>query len=253
MDYYRVLGVAKSASSSEIKLAFRALALKLHPDIAKSDKTESLHAFQRVSTAYETLSNKTKKELYDYEIGNIQNGANIGGTRFRPPSMRNNRPGSNTEYHPGGSAHNRRNSSTRDIPTEHFNMHQWVQGHYGDTDEGREARRSTRPNAADYIDPQYQQQQQQRGWMNMGKNKHQKWFHKKRESVNVNRSPGEDAAFSAFSAYAAQQANMKENMNRSRAEATEKINKNREERRNNPKSSSDTGNGLKQDDSCTIS
>ena len=79
MDYYRVLGVAKSASSSEIKLAFRALALKLHPDIAKSDKTESLHAFQRVSTAYETLSNKTKKELYDYEIGNIQNGANIVG------------------------------------------------------------------------------------------------------------------------------------------------------------------------------
>ena len=63
-DYYEVLGVAKSASESEIKKAYRKLALKYHPD-KNPDDAEAEEKFKEAAEAYEVLSNAEKKSRYD--------------------------------------------------------------------------------------------------------------------------------------------------------------------------------------------
>ncbi|OQR72905.1 dnaJsubfamily B member 4 isoform 2 [Tropilaelaps mercedesae] len=62
-DLYSVLGVTKNASLDEIKKAYRKLALKYHPD--KNKLPEAAEKFREVSSAYEILSNKEKRETYD--------------------------------------------------------------------------------------------------------------------------------------------------------------------------------------------
>ncbi|WP_163336662.1 DnaJ C-terminal domain-containing protein [Desulfopila sp. IMCC35008] len=64
MDYYETLGVAKSATSDEIKKAYRKLALKYHPDKNKGDKAAE-EKFKKVSEAYAVLSDAEKKKQYD--------------------------------------------------------------------------------------------------------------------------------------------------------------------------------------------
>jgi curved DNA-binding protein len=64
MDYYKLLGVKKSASSEEIKKAYRKLALKYHPDRNKGDK-EAEEQFKKISEAYAVLSDKEKRQQYD--------------------------------------------------------------------------------------------------------------------------------------------------------------------------------------------
>ncbi|PWI47461.1 hypothetical protein CEE45_11645 [Candidatus Heimdallarchaeota archaeon B3_Heim] len=67
-DYYKSLGVSKSASKSEIKKAYRKLALKYHPDRAvKSgmDPKEAEEKFKEISEAYSVLSDETKRQQYD--------------------------------------------------------------------------------------------------------------------------------------------------------------------------------------------
>ncbi len=63
-DYYEVLGVEKNASDSEIKKAYRKLAMKYHPDKAGDDK-EAEEKFKEASEAYEVLSDSEKKARYD--------------------------------------------------------------------------------------------------------------------------------------------------------------------------------------------
>ena len=63
-DYYKTLGVSKSASDSEIKKAYRKLAMKYHPDHAKGDKGAE-EMFKQVSEAYAVLSDKEKRQQYD--------------------------------------------------------------------------------------------------------------------------------------------------------------------------------------------
>jgi len=63
-DYYKVLGVNKSASDNEIKKAYRKLALKYHPDQTKGDK-QAEAKFKQVSEAYAVLSDKEKRQQYD--------------------------------------------------------------------------------------------------------------------------------------------------------------------------------------------
>ena len=63
-DYYEVLGVIKSASSEEIKKAYRKLALKYHPDKNKGDKA-SENKFKEASEAYHVLSDKGRRANYD--------------------------------------------------------------------------------------------------------------------------------------------------------------------------------------------
>ena len=64
-DYYEILGIGRSASSEEIKKAFRALAMKHHPDRNPQSKKESEEKFKAISEAYEVLSDPDKKSAYD--------------------------------------------------------------------------------------------------------------------------------------------------------------------------------------------
>jgi molecular chaperone DnaJ len=63
-DYYEVLGVAKGASSSDIKSAYRKSALKYHPDRNPGDK-EAEKKFKESSEAYEVLADSQKRATYD--------------------------------------------------------------------------------------------------------------------------------------------------------------------------------------------
>lgn len=63
-DYYKVLGVAKTATPEEIKRAYRKLALKLHPDKTKGDKVAE-EQFKDVNEANEVLSDPVKRKKYD--------------------------------------------------------------------------------------------------------------------------------------------------------------------------------------------
>ncbi|MHA2006331.1 MAG: molecular chaperone DnaJ [Promethearchaeota archaeon] len=63
-DYYEVLGINKEASVNDIKLAYRRLARKLHPDINKTDP-KAKEKFIELQEAYEVLSDENKKRNYD--------------------------------------------------------------------------------------------------------------------------------------------------------------------------------------------
>jgi len=63
-DYYELLGVAKGSTPTEIKKAYRKLALKYHPDKNQGDK-EAEDKFKEISSAYEVLSDEDKKARYD--------------------------------------------------------------------------------------------------------------------------------------------------------------------------------------------
>lgn len=62
-DYYRILDVPKTATDDEIKRAYRKLALKYHPDKNKSPGAEE--RFKEIAEAYEVLSDKKKRDIYD--------------------------------------------------------------------------------------------------------------------------------------------------------------------------------------------
>jgi len=77
-DLYDILGVTKSATSAEIKSAYRKLALKWHPD--RNKEAGATEKFKEISEAYEILSNPEKKSKYD-QFGHAAFG---GGTGFNP-------------------------------------------------------------------------------------------------------------------------------------------------------------------------
>ncbi|KAK9497179.1 hypothetical protein O3M35_004545 [Rhynocoris fuscipes] len=62
-DYYKILGLTKSATTEAIKKAYRQLALKYHPDKNKSPGAEE--RFKEVAEAYEVLSDRKKRDVYD--------------------------------------------------------------------------------------------------------------------------------------------------------------------------------------------
>lgn len=80
-DFYKILGIGKGASDDEIKKAYRKLALKYHPDKNKAPAAEE--RFKEIAEAYEVLSDKKKRDVYDQYgedglRGNAPDGA--GGT-----------------------------------------------------------------------------------------------------------------------------------------------------------------------------
>ena len=62
-NYYEILGVNKDTTNDDIKKSYKKLALKFHPDKNKSPKAEE--AFKKIGTAYQTLTDPKKRELFD--------------------------------------------------------------------------------------------------------------------------------------------------------------------------------------------
>lgn len=81
-DFYKILGVAKTANDDEIKKAYRKLALKYHPDKNKAPGAEE--KFKEVAEAYEILSDKKKRDIYDQYGEEGLKGGDSGGSGTGP-------------------------------------------------------------------------------------------------------------------------------------------------------------------------
>ena len=77
-DYYKTLGVSRTASDEEIQKAYRKLARKYHPDVNKSQEAEE--KFKEINEAHEVLKDTEKRQKYDTLGSNWQ-----AGQDFRPP------------------------------------------------------------------------------------------------------------------------------------------------------------------------
>ena len=64
-DYYEVLGVSKTATDEELKKAYRKLAKQYHPDANPDNREEAEKKFKELNEAYEVLSDKQKRSMYD--------------------------------------------------------------------------------------------------------------------------------------------------------------------------------------------
>ncbi len=77
-DYYKILGVARTATAEDIKKSYRRLARKYHPDVSKEKNAEE--KFKEVQEAYEVLKDPEKRAAYD-QLGSGWK----SGQQFRPP------------------------------------------------------------------------------------------------------------------------------------------------------------------------
>ncbi|PIA35899.1 hypothetical protein AQUCO_03400054v1 [Aquilegia coerulea] len=69
MSLYELLGISESGSFSEIKQAYKQLARKYHPDVSPPDRTEEYtKRFILVQEAYETLSDPSRRAMYDRDM-----------------------------------------------------------------------------------------------------------------------------------------------------------------------------------------
>ncbi|CAG8435580.1 3697_t:CDS:2 [Ambispora gerdemannii] len=108
-DYYKILEVDKNADDEALKKTYKKLALKWHPDRHKndSDKETAERKFKEISEAYEVLSDKDKRQIYDAYGEEGLTGAPPQGDGSGFPGGFGGFPGSNVKYTfstgPGGS------------------------------------------------------------------------------------------------------------------------------------------------------
>jgi molecular chaperone DnaJ len=83
-DYYKVLGVDRSASAAEVKKAYRKLARKYHPDV-NPDNAEAEQRFKEIQEAYAVLSDDEKRKQFD-TFGRVDGIPDMGFDPFRQAS-----------------------------------------------------------------------------------------------------------------------------------------------------------------------
>ncbi|MDZ7293414.1 molecular chaperone DnaJ [Mycoplasmopsis pulmonis] len=116
-DYYKILGIDKSANEKEIKKAYRKLAMEHHPDRSSSKESEA--KMREINEAYEVLSNPEKKAIYDkygHEAANNPgfNGFNAGSAGFGNFGGFSNFGGFDSifeEFFGGSRSHSKQNSN----------------------------------------------------------------------------------------------------------------------------------------------
>ncbi len=79
-DYYKIMGVSSTASSDEVKNAYRKLARKYHPDVSKEKDAEA--RFKEMKEAYEVLKDPEKRAAYD----KLRQSGWQAGEQFKRPS-----------------------------------------------------------------------------------------------------------------------------------------------------------------------
>ena len=95
-DYYKTLGVSRTASEAEIKKAYRRLAKKYHPDVSKEANAET--RFKEAGEAYEVLKDKQKRAEYD-QFGSA------GAQRHQaPPGWGQQQAGGGFDFGGGGNS-----------------------------------------------------------------------------------------------------------------------------------------------------
>lgn len=67
-NYYEVLGLARGATTDDIKKSYRKLVRKYHPDVSK--EADAVEKMQQLNIAYETLSDESKRAEYDHQLDN---------------------------------------------------------------------------------------------------------------------------------------------------------------------------------------
>ncbi|MFQ5741023.1 MAG: molecular chaperone DnaJ [Acidobacteriota bacterium] len=98
-DYYRILGVGRSCSQSDLKKAYRRLARKYHPDINPGDKA-SEEQFKQVQEAYDVLGDPEKRKAYD-QFGDLRGGSRDSRSS---PGFGGFRGFDSGDFAPGGSS-----------------------------------------------------------------------------------------------------------------------------------------------------
>ena len=150
MDVYRLLNVSRNATSVEIKQAYRKLALKFHPDLNPTRRTEAEEHFKKITVAYQTLL-EHKKQTESVDNSSSYTGmppgfgnSTEGHAHWNPkPSHQNNPNNPNAKkkydaeaaqkaYHANQRA--QQQGSEPYINPDHFNVNMWRAGHYGGED-----------------------------------------------------------------------------------------------------------------------
>jgi len=83
-DYYKILEIERSSDESQIKKAYRKMAVKFHPDKNPNDKENAEARFKEINQAYEILSDPEKRKMYDqFGEEGLKNGNGEGGFPFQ--------------------------------------------------------------------------------------------------------------------------------------------------------------------------
>jgi len=109
-NYYKILGVPRTANKKEIKSAYRKLALQWHPDKNRDNLEEAEKKFADIGEAYEVLSDEEMKAKYDRgeDVFDNQGGGGGGGQHHFDPRMFFNQ-----QFHGGGGGGGRRGGGQR--------------------------------------------------------------------------------------------------------------------------------------------
>ena len=165
-DYYKVLQVPRTATVDQIKKAYRQLALALHPDIHKGDKTKESR-FKEVAEAFEVLGSETRRHEYDRSCGFGTSSSTSSGSRAY-------------KRYQGGSSYQPQARPVRSVDPMHFDVAAWNAWHYGENAVSQVISSPTL-NALPLLSssPPQAAVRQTRSWLKDDANPHRKYYEKR--------------------------------------------------------------------------